>query len=89
MSTSLWLCLTLTLGPAAFAEDEGTLEDYLEGSEDAGEAEGEPEGEPEERFLTEEEMKRLLDQLREHDEEGERMRERIRRIRRVPVKRDW
>lgn len=58
--------------------------------EDLDEGEGdEPEGELEERFLTEEEMKRLLDQLREHDEEGEAMRERIRRIRRVPVKRDW
>ena len=34
-------------------------------------------------------MKRLMEELEQHDEEGEKMRERLKRIRRVPVKRDW
>ena len=42
-----------------------------------------------ERILTAEEMKRLLAELRRHDEEGERMRESLRGVRRVRVRRDW
>lgn len=44
---------------------------------------------PEERWLTSEEMKRLLDRLREIDEKGEELRERLRGSNRIPVKRDW
>jgi hypothetical protein len=43
----------------------------------------------EEQHLTEEEMKRLLELLKEIDEDGEELRERLRGTRRVPVKKDW
>lgn len=60
-----------------------------ESSEEEQPAESEDEQEPEERHLTQEEMKRLLELLKEIDETGEELRERLRGTRRVPVKKDW
>ncbi len=44
---------------------------------------------PEEKELTKEEVQRLLDRLAEHEKEGEEVHQRLQRLRRVPVKRDW
>lgn len=45
--------------------------------------------EPEERILTQEEVKRLLEQLEKLDKEGEELRARLRGVRRQAVDRDW
>ena len=44
---------------------------------------------PEERFLTKEEVQRLLERLKEHEQRGEELRERMRARRRRPTARDW
>lgn len=58
-----------------------------------GEEQEEPEpakeGEPEERTLTREEVMRLLEQLKQIEEEAEKVQEQLRDKRRVKVKRDW
>jgi hypothetical protein len=51
--------------------------------------ENEAKAEPEELQLTQEELERLLRILRDHEEEGERLREALLRQRRVQVERDW
>ena len=61
-----------------------------QGAEDPAESEQEQaEGEVSEQELTREEVQRLLQRLSEHEKEGEELRSRIRRLRRVPVERDW
>ncbi|MAG62448.1 hypothetical protein CMO84_02890 [Candidatus Woesearchaeota archaeon] len=56
-------------------------------SEDGEESEAQ--AEPEELQLTQEELERLLRILRDHEEEGERLREALLRQRRVQVEKDW
>jgi len=61
-----------------------------EASEEDEQQEGEPrEAPPEEKVLTQEEVQRLLEKMKELDEQGEEIRARIKGARRVPVKRDW
>ena len=63
-----------------------------EPSDEEGEQEQEAQAEPQEeqeKHLTEEEVKRLLERLQQLDEKGEELRERLRGVRRVPVKKDW
>lgn len=59
-----------------------------ENGEDGAE-ESEAKAEPEELQLTQEELERLLGILRDHEEEGERLREALLRQRRVKVEKDW
>jgi hypothetical protein len=62
---------------------EGEEEEEQEGEE------AESESEPEELHLTQEEMQRLLDALREIEEKGEEVQEALRRVGRQGVDRDW
>ena len=62
---------------------EGEEEEEQEGEEEASETEAE------ELHLTQEEMQRLLDALREIEEEGEDVQEALRRVGRQGVDRDW
>lgn len=48
-----------------------------------------PESQIEETRMTAEELKRLLEASREYQEQGEKQRMRLRRLRRIPAKRDW
>lgn len=68
-------------------EDEGDQSD--EQAEQESEAQQAEPKEQTEEHLTDEEVKRLLERLQELDEKGEELRERLRGVRRVPVKRDW
>lgn len=78
-------------------EGENEDQDEQEGEEppedpesDEAEEDGEvQEPEPEERVLTQEEVKRLLEQLEKLDKEGEELRARLRGVRRQAVDRDW
>ncbi|MFT5052202.1 MAG: hypothetical protein ACI8QZ_003634 [Chlamydiales bacterium] len=74
-------------------EDSEESEEEKEGEESEDESEQESQQaepkEQEEQHLTAEEVKRLLERLQELDEKGEELRERLRGVRRVPVKRDW
>jgi len=45
--------------------------------------------EPEERLLTREELMRLLDRLSQIEDQGERIREQLRQVRRAKVDKDW
>ncbi|MFT5199085.1 MAG: hypothetical protein ACI87O_001748 [Planctomycetota bacterium] len=67
--------------------DEESEED--QSSQKEGESEGEPETKEEERHLTEEEIKRLLEQSKKHDEAGVDMRKRVESRQRKPGKNDW
>ncbi|MEM1453196.1 MAG: hypothetical protein AAF957_07130 [Planctomycetota bacterium] len=72
-------------------EQDSESEQREESEEDApqpDEANAE-EAEPEERLMTEEERKRLLEQNRAYQENGERLRRALRMRRKVPAKRDW
>lgn len=62
---------------------EGEEEEEQEGEEEASEPEAE------ELHLTQEEMQRLLDALREIEEEGENVQEALRRVGRQGVDKDW
>ena len=78
----------------ADAEPDGAQEEQSAGEEELPEGEPQPdqsgaEEAPPERVLTREEAMRLLDRLRELEEEGERVRASLRQSRRVPVERDW
>jgi len=68
-------------------EEQEPSEDEQDPSEES--EEGEQEGEEEERALTEEEMKRLLQMLREYNEQGEQLERNLRALRRERVKKDW
>jgi len=69
-------------------EPEEPSESEEQDSEDGAE-ESEAQGEPEELQLTQEELERLLRILRDHENEGERLREALLRQRRVQVEKDW
>ncbi|MCA9000798.1 MAG: hypothetical protein KDB61_02660, partial [Planctomycetes bacterium] len=77
------------------SKEQGQTQDRQEQSQDdnssqkQGESENEPETEPEERVLTEEEIKRLLEQLKKHDQQGVDMRKRVESRQRTRSKRDW
>ena len=76
------------------AEGEREPEEPEEGEgqepeEEEGEEEEAGEAEPEEIHLTQEEMQRLLDALREIEEQGEEVQEALRRVGRQGVDRDW
>ncbi len=69
-------------------QDEEPQED--ESEEEEQQQEPEPkEGEEQEAVLTQEEVKRLLQRLAELEEKGEEIRERLQRVRRERVERDW
>ncbi len=74
-------------------EPDPTAESEEESEEEAEESETAPEeaqaSEEEERVLTREEVVRLLDRLREIDEEAEALRARLRQRGRVTVEKDW
>lgn len=75
---------------AESAEGEREPQDPGDGEQPpAEEAEDAEDAEPEEVHLTEEEMQRLLEALREIEEEGEAVQEALRRIGRQNVDRDW
>jgi hypothetical protein len=72
------------------SEEESPEESPQEGSEEESEDPSEAEGqEVQEQELTREEVQRLLQRLLEHEKEGEDVRSRLQRMRRIPVKRDW
>lgn len=77
------------------SEEQGQTQERDEESQDdqssqkEGESEGEPETKEEERHLTEEEIKRLLEQAKQHDEAGVDMRKRVEGRQRKRGKRDW
>jgi hypothetical protein len=77
------------------SKEQGQTQDRQEESADdnssqkQGEPEGEPETKPEERILTEEEIKRLLEQLKKHDAAGVDMRKRVESRQRNRSKKDW
>jgi len=68
-------------------EEQDSNEEQQDSSEDS-EQDGQ-EQDPEERALTEEEMKRLLQVLREYHEQGEELERSLRAFRRERVKKDW
>ncbi|MFT7677543.1 MAG: hypothetical protein ACI8QC_001521 [Planctomycetota bacterium] len=75
-------------------EQEGSEEDSEEENDDeAGEQDedsgDEQDAETQEVFLTEEEMKRLLETTQQHNQEGEEMRAKMKSKGRVPTERDW
>ncbi len=77
--------------PEEPSEDEQEQQDPSEGEQEPDEqqAPDEQPAEPQqELFLTKEEVQRLLDRLKEHEEQGEQLRERKRQSRR-PTARDW
>ena len=75
------------------AEGEREPEEPEDGEEEEQEEESEEEesgeAEPEEVHLTQEEMQRLLDALRDIEEQGEEVQEALRRVGREGVDRDW
>ncbi|MBL4770225.1 MAG: hypothetical protein JKY61_03545 [Planctomycetes bacterium] len=77
------------------SKEQGQTEDRQEESEDEessqkqGESEDDPEAKPEERHLTEEEIKRLLEQSSKHDAAGVDMRKRVESRQRKRGKKDW
>ncbi len=68
-------------------QDEQSEDD--QSSQKEGDSEEEPESKPEERHLTEEEIKRLLEQTMQHDKDGAEMRKRVESRQRKRGKRDW
>ncbi|MCP5021018.1 MAG: hypothetical protein GY930_04495 [bacterium] len=68
-------------------QDEQSEDD--QSSQKEGESEEVPESKPEERHLTEEEIKRLLEQSMKHDKDGVEMRKRVESRQRKRVKEDW
>lgn len=75
-------------------EQEGSEEDSeSESDEEVGEqdeeADDEQDAEAQEIYLTEEEMKRLLETTQQHNQEGEEMRAKMKTKGRVPTERDW
>lgn len=68
-------------------EEQDPSQEQQDSSEDSQQAE--QEAEPEERALTEEEMKRLLQLLREYHEQGQELERNLRAFRRERVKKDW
>jgi hypothetical protein len=66
------------------SEEESAEEPEDEGEEQEGEAD-----EPEERFLTEEEMKRLFDELKKHNEKGEELIQVLRGVQQRKAEKDW
>lgn len=73
-------------------EPEPPDEEPQEGEEESSEPEEEAqpqEAEPQEVYLTREEVQRLLDRLREHEEEAEALRARLYQQNRRRVERDW
>ncbi len=67
-------------------DQEEREEDEEQDQQDESEEAPEPR---EERYLTREEVQRLLDRLEEHERQGEELRERMRQARRRPSARDW
>ena len=70
------------------AQGEGEKNEEEEQEEESEEEES-GEAEPEEVHLTQEEMQRLLDALRDIEEQGEEVQEALRRVGREGVDRDW
>lgn len=64
-------------------------EDPSDPEEQTEDGEGEEEAEPEERLLTREEQQRLLDELRRHNEKGQKLREQLARMRSRSTDKDW
>jgi hypothetical protein len=75
--------------PPEEKKDESKPEDASKDDSSKNEPPKDPASKPEEHQLTKEEVQRLLDKLAEHEKEGEEVHERLQRLRRVPVKRDW
>jgi hypothetical protein len=73
--------------PSEEDQEQDPSEEEQEG-EDQQEAEEQPSEPQQEVFLTKEEVQRLLDRLKEHEEQGQELRERKRRAKR-PTARDW
>jgi len=68
--------------------EEEQQEEGEQSDEDSEPQQAEPKEEAE-KHLTDEEVKRLLERLQELDDKGKELRDRLRGVRRVPVKRDW
>lgn len=70
-------------------QQDSESENEEEASEQEEESEGEQEGEPQELHLTDEQMKRLLETLMQHNKEGEELREVMQSQGRQSTDRDW
>ncbi|MEM9800555.1 MAG: hypothetical protein AAGA20_09525 [Planctomycetota bacterium] len=76
--------------PQEGEEEEAAAEEQGEDEEEAPDDESEGEGEEaDEKVLTAEEIKRFLEQNREYQENGEKLRRLLRLRRKIPTRRDW
>jgi hypothetical protein len=70
-------------------EEEPKEGEQEEQSEPEEQGEEQQQAQPEERYLTQEEVQRLLDMLKEYEEKGEEVRERLHQKRQRRTERDW